>query len=327
MNGKGKGKGRDAPPAEKPRVKRRTVTEEIVPPDEPAAAEETGGGFEEIDDTRDFTGYDQNLRAYMESGGGVKDYTATLYKYDNLNKQKQYVCNTTQNEILSMHDVGMTFGSGEYRYLVTFPGETKLPPKAFRFNIHPVYDQYRAKEGRDILPDPRGNGGGGKSSIAESLEIIKSVVEIIKPMIPQPSPSADPTAALLQNYGMVKEILKSNLHENVNLFGQVLAAKKDLMENGGGDDMEPEEREPSIVETIFPLIEKFAPLLLGKNPVQTAATLTAVNAIPQVKQTIQQLREPKHRDALKKLIIQLDAKYGAGEINKILSGLKIKRPN
>jgi len=310
-----KGKGK-TPPGGK--LIHRKIDETIESPDETAPDGNADGSFVETDDTRDFTGYDKTLVAYMEESGGVKDFTASLYKYDPVIKQKQAMCDTRKNDILSMHDVGMLLGSGEYRYLVTFPPETKIPPKAFKFNIHPIYDQYREKSGltsnqqQNIL-----HGGNGKSSMMETMEMMKMMVEIIKPMIPQPSAQINPLDTLMQSYSMTKEVLKNNLRENVGLYRELAKQQSETPE---GDGMETETEEKGILDTILPLIDKFAPLLLGNN-LQSQAAVAAVRALPEIKNVV------KKPDELKKIIAAVEGELGKEKADRILARLKIKRPN
>jgi hypothetical protein len=316
-------------PADKqksPKVKKRTITEEmdIDPadpvdnsPEDTAKIDKEEGGYAESDDVRDFSGYDKNLHEYMETAGGVKDYTATLYKYDNLNKQKQYVCNSSQNEIMTMNDVGMSFGSGEYRYLVTFPVETKVPPKAFRFNIHPVYDEYRKKAGMTDLPDPRNNPNQqGKNSMLESMEMMKMMIELMKPLIAPVQPQSNPMEMMLMNYRMTQDVLKSNLKENVGLYRELANIEKSK-----GDDMGnfTEEKEAGILDTILPLIERFAPLILGGG-FKSQAVVQAVKAAPEFKKAIQSPNQ------LQALIQAVEAKIGKEETVAILKKLNVKRP-
>lgn len=314
--------------ASKSKVTRRTITEEIdnIPdddhtPETPPAPppDKSEMGYVESDDTRDFSGYDRCLRDYMQSsGGGVKDFTATLYKYDNLNKQKQYVCNSTENEMLSMHDVGMTFGSGDYRYLVSFPAETKVPPKAFRFNMHPIYDTYREKAGMTALPDPRQvpPAAAARSGILESMELMKMLIDTIKPLMSAPAvQQQNPMELMMMNYRMTQDILKSNLKENVGLYRQMA----DIEKNRGDDMTITDEKEPGILETIIPLIERFAPMLLGSNPA-SAAMVQAVKAAPEFKKAL------KNPDELQMLIGAVEQKLGKAETDAILKRLNVRRP-
>lgn len=311
-----------AAPAEKPaRVRRRVITE-TVEQDEPTP---TGSGtdtsepaaFEETDDIRDFSGYDRNLREYMENAGGVKEFTATLYKYDAVNQQKQYVCHSQANEVLTMHDAGMLLGSGSYRYLITFPPELKIAPKAFRFNIHTIYDSYRERAGLGgPSADPRGPAAGlmvnpGRSSLAETIELMKSVVEVLRPMMAPPSNNA--MESILANYAMTQDVLKRNLNENVSLYREIAALHKTRE-----PETEEEER-PGIMETLVPLIEKFAPLLFGNGPT-SAALVQTVKSAPQFKQVLGNPGE------LKAVISEIEKTLGKDKANEVLKKLNVKRP-
>jgi hypothetical protein len=303
-----------------PRVVRRRIIEEMQQEAEPAAPrqdrqepeqQQEESGYEETDDIRDFSGYDRNLREYMIEKGTTKDYTATLYKYDTINKNKQFVVHSQVNEIMTLHDVGMSFGSGEYRYLVTFPPESRIGPKAFRFNIHTVYDDYRKKAGLSDLPDPRMNGARPGGSVAETFELMKMMVELIKPMM-SPAANNNPMDFLMSSYRMTQDVLKDNLKSNVSLYRQLAEIEK-------AKEPEAEESGPGMMETIIPLIEKFAPLILGNN-LQSAALVQSVKSAPAFNELINQPSE------LKKLVSAIDEKLGASETNQILKKLNVRRP-
>jgi hypothetical protein len=66
--------------------------------------------------------------------------------------------------------------------------------------------------------------------------------------------------------------------------------------------------------------------LIGKPALAQSAILQGAQAIPDVAHTIKQLKAPGHIADLKKVIAALEKKYGAGEIDKVLKGLGIKRP-
>ena len=81
----------DRPRGQPGKVVKKTITEiEESTPEEKGAI--SNGGFEEVEDVRDYSGYDRTLAEYMEKTGKAKDYQSTLYKYDQISKGKQFVC-------------------------------------------------------------------------------------------------------------------------------------------------------------------------------------------------------------------------------------------
>jgi hypothetical protein len=305
--------------ARRPRVVKTVTTETI---EAAPAADDPGNEkpFAEIEDTRDYTGYDKSLKSYMhEFGMSDANYTAVLFKYDPIIKQKQYVCDSRTNEMLSQHDIGMSFGGGEYRYLVTFDDE-KIKAKAFKINLHKCYDEYREKAGL-VSPGGNGHGGNGKSNLAETIEIMKTIFEMIKPLFPQQSaaPALAPSTEIFNAYGMMKDILRKNLNENMDLINEVIRGRIDGQGRGGEMETEVEEAQPDIVDRILPLIEKFAPMIMGNN-LQSKITVEAVKALPEFKNLM------KNAGDLKNVVDAVEKKIGKAETDKILTKLKVSRP-
>ena len=321
MSVKKEGAG-NAPAGVTTRLKHRRVIEDSLVPDDQAAGDQVVPMpvFSESGDRRDFSNYGTRLKQYIDTFGGKKEYTATLYKFTGLSKQKQEICFETVNDMLSMHQVGVQFGSGDYRYLVTFPDDDKIPAKAFTFSINAAYDQLRKKQGLDPAPDPRGNG---RSHITETMEIFKSFVELIKPLLEsKTAPAVNPVQELIGGYSMMQTVLKDSLRDQLSFNREVIAGSA----GAPADDAPAEDDRPDLVEKIFSLIEKVAPLVLGKPGIQTAAILGAAKDMPGVKKTIDQITDPAHREDYRKLVQALDKKYGAREVDKFITGLKLRRP-
>jgi len=286
----------------------------IVPAVEPQEIEENQE-FSEVGDTRDFAAYDITLRDYLSTAGNVKDYTATLYKYDNQIKGKQFVCDVKHNEMISMHDVGVSFGSGEYRYLVSFPPETHLPPKAFRFNIHKVYDKYGGSATAETQRPQ-------VSSFNESLAMLKAFAEIIKGMMPPPPPPPkDPFEIMTGAYQATQHILKRNLEETSQIMKEAAEARAQINNNNDDDDDEKggSQEKIGMLQLFMPMIEKYIPLLLGKGSA-AEATAETIKALPQFQDLI------KNKSDLQAVVKAVESKIGKKETAEILEKLSINRP-
>lgn len=300
-------------------ISKKTVTVTQQEPPEPSA-DILDNEFNETEDLRSFAGYDSVLRSYMETAGGPKTYYAELYKYDSMAKQKQYVVNASENAMMTAHDVGMAFGSGEYRYLVTFSEESGLKPKAFRFNIHPVYDEYRQKAGLSSLPDPRA-ATIGRNNISDTLEIMKSLAAVFKEMMPAqitapPPVQTDPFQGMLGAYEMMQAVMKKNLLDTSQLYREMNERNKP----GEKVNQEIEEDEgPSLVDRFLPLLEKVIPFILGPGPAG-AAVVAGVKAAPEFAGLL------KDKAQLFQAINELDSKIGKEETDKVLKRFGIKRP-
>lgn len=305
-------------------MKREREKERIEPEEndvKPAVA------VEETDDIRDFAGYDATLRQWLsEEDLSDRAYKATLYKYDNLNKSKQWIIGEWSNEILSAHDVGMQYGSGEYRYLLTFPPKNgKIGKiKAFKFNIHTVYDEYRKKAGitADAAPAPVPAQRGA----LEGIDTIRALIEALKPILPaQNAPAFDPGQMMMNQYSMMSKVLEKNLMEQISIQKRIAERYQDDQdeidtEGGAPMDVQPQAQpQAGIWEQIKPYIDILLPQLLG-NPVQAQAAAAAVKAIPQFRDFV------NNAEDFARFIKEAEEKIGADKVQTVLKRLRLKRP-
>ena len=287
--------------------------------DEPEEKSEQPSNYEESSDVRDFAGYDQDLQNWIASEQlERRSYTACLYKYDPINRAKQWLVDTTRDEIMSAHDVGMQFGSGEYRYLITFKSLDDRPPrvKGYKFNIHPCYDERRRKAGINVAEVPNAlTASKNMSGFAEAGEMFKSFVEIIKPIIHRDEGGG----SMIQNYQMMNEVLKNQLLETVKMHRELVNKATSPTEPEGDDEDMPEETTPNWIEQIMPLLDQWLPKLLGKGP-QSQLTAATIKALPQFKQIV------KDKSKFKGLCAELDKEMGKEKLDAVLAKLKMKRP-
>jgi len=273
--------------------------------------------FEETNDIRDFSGYDVELQEWVSRENLDKlSYSASLFKYDPINRAKQWLVTQNKDEILTAHDVGLQFGSGEYRYLITFRAVDNNPPrvKAFKFNIHPCYDEKRRKMGAEAPAPTMLSAGRGVSEFGGAMELIKGVVDMLKPLInAQPVAPVDQSGTMLQNYTLMNEVLKKNLMENIALHKDLAGKINNAEPFDEGDDM-PEET--NWLAQVMPFIESILPKILGDG-IQSKATVAAVKALPQFKQIV------KDKGEFKKLVDGLTAEVGAEKVAALLKKLKI----
>lgn len=289
------------------------VTTETIEPSEVDLPE--ASNYSDSDDLRDFAGYDRSLHEYIETGGGAKSFTAKLYKYDNMSKTKQYLCDTRSDEMLSQEDVGMMFGSGDYRYLVLFPDSPKLDPKAFKFNLHSIYDQKREKAGLVSPVDTRQQKGG----ILESLEIMEKFATIMKSIAPPvtvSAPQAQGPEIMAGMFSMMQELMKKSFRDNMEFMSEIAKEKRELIDNSETED-EPE-RAGNMLDTVLPIIERFIPIILGNNP-QSAAAVAVAKSMPEVKKLMGDKRQ------LKDAIQLLDKKLGKQETDEVLKKFGVSR--
>lgn len=248
-------------------------------------------------------------------------YTATLYRFGGASNTKQFIVFQWVNELPTAHEVGLEYGPGEYRLLVVIRDGQAAGVKSFRFNIAQEYAEYRRKAGRDGSPlggATPGNGGG----LRESLEVVKLVVETLKPLLEARSaaPQSDPMAAMLPAYEMMGQVMKKNLMENVTLYKEMAQRIADR-DDGDVDDNEGEEEAPQQDWTaaLMPLLEKYLPVLLGGG-VKGRVAVETLKSLPQYRKIV------RDETQLAALIRGVEKRYGKAETDKLLQRLKVRRP-
>lgn len=86
-----------------------------------------------------------------------------------------------------------------------------------------------------------------------------------------------------------------------------------------GEDGTPDDRTPTILEQLLPLIENLVPKLLGHGP-KAEATAGVVKTLP----IFQEIA--KNRQVLKALCVEVERKHGRESLDEILGKLGLKRP-
>jgi hypothetical protein len=282
------------------------VTEEEV---EPVSTE----SIEESEDLRNPGAYNSVVKNWLKKVNPTgEEFTATLYRYDPLNKQRQSVVDERIGEILSMDDIGMSYGSGAYRYLIQIPdGDNDPICRAGKINIDKVYDERRKKAGLVESQEVEKK----QNSMLESLELMKSFAEIIKSVMPPPAaPNPDQTAMMLQNFTMMQSVLKKSLLDTSEMY-------KNMMQEKTATEEEEEEDKPQegggMKDLIMPLLDKFMPILLGDTP-KAALTAETIKALPEFQKLL------KDNQQLKSIIDAVKSEFGQGKTEKVLKKLGIK---
>jgi hypothetical protein len=272
-----------------PKHRKTTIIEENVDPADASAKAPSDGQGLEIDDHRDQENFPEQLSEFIQENtgeAGKLEYVATLYKYDAKYTQKQYLVEKRRNEIISADEIGMNYGSGEYRYLVTFPG-TNHPPKAFKLNLHPVYDERRAKAGLSTPATAPAQG------FTDQLQMFKLFVETLKPLLSTQA-AANPSEAMIDSYSMLSTVLKNQLQDSMETNRKMLIESKRMMrrevygDDAGYDDQEGEDN--NMWKRFIPLIEKYLPVILGGG-IKSEITMDVIKASPVFKDLIRNKQE------------------------------------
>lgn len=269
--------------------------------------------------------------------------TATLYKFDDPNSgsEKKQVCKWT-GDIPDSHTIGLKFGSGRYMFILTIPPGKKKDRRitSYRFRLHAYYDELRKGElNQELLsgpsptrsPVPVPMQGNGSDTTAQAFTMLKEVLALFLPLLtrqqtPQPSNGHD----LIGAYSMMRQVMKDSLLENQQLLSDMQRKYMRMIpataEKEEGIEFADEEKPKSMLEQFLPMLEKFVVPLLNKPPMVQQATLSGMQAIPHVSETIKQIA--KNKEEVSRFIEYFD-KINKGDrkkTDKILAMLKVTRP-
>jgi len=241
-----------------------------------------------------------------------------VYKYENATTGDLKVqCDRIDGEdIPDPHQVGLLYGSGRYLMIVSIPDGTGQQKKmrALRFRLHSRYDEMLKSRVAAVAVSavpaaPAVNG------LRDGIDLIKSVVEVLKPLLDTRQASGPDVSKLLEgNYNMMAGVLSRSLASSQELIDQVNRAK---IENAP-QSVEPDE--PDFLVKIMPLVEKFLPLILGGGA-GAAGTAAVIRGIPEVAKVVNNAGE------LRRVVSWLDGRIGAEKCNTVLKALKVRRPN
>jgi hypothetical protein len=245
-----------------------------------------------------------------------------LYKFDNAQsgESKAFLSKFTDTDPPDEDFIGRTFGSGRYMIVVAFPVSEKAPKgfmRAYRIKIHPYYDTLKKEVALPpVAPTIIQQSG---SSLTETIEVLKSLITAIAPLMAHKQESPDVSTMLYRNYEITSRVLEKNLLENVKNQSEL---QRKLQSVGNGEDMgnaiETDEDEPGLIEQLKPLLIEWLPTLIGNNT-QAKAVQQMVKTAPQFKQIINNKKE------FKTLVAYLDAEKGKEITDKILTNLKLRR--
>jgi hypothetical protein len=317
-------------------AKKRVLSE--VPPTSPAEVppenqepfpQKTPPGVqpevEEIDDFRDANNIDSILQEYIAKENlDETAYRASLYRYDKVNKQKQILVDSTVGCVLSPHDIGMSMGSGEYRYVITWPnkrGPTGLAYiKAFRINIGPEYDAKRALTNPPPLPGFGGPVTPPQNPVEAALQLVGALVQMNGMMRGPGAAAVESPAQMAASHLQFQEVMQQTSMQYVEFMRTM---RKQMLAINDVDDYEDEEEdEPGddeLVKTIKELAVTFLPKLLGNGP-GAKITAAAVRSMPQFKKITKNPVTAAH------LLAELEKDFGKEKVDAVCERLKIKRP-
>lgn len=276
--------------------------------------------------------YIDRINTFIQRNDLVEEATVYyLYKFDHptSGEGKAFIAKYTDDTDPPDEDtIGKTFGSGRYMVVVAIPVCAKAPKgymRAYRIRIHAFYDQFKNKlalpeQAPVQAPAPTMIQQPG-NSLNDSIALLKELVMVIAPLMAQKDNSMpDLSGILLKNYELTSEVLKKNMLESVKTNSELQRKMLSVenQEDMGGNRVEIDEPEPSLIEQLKPFIEQYLPMIIGNNP-QAKVVQQMVKTAPEFKRIVNNKRE------FKTLIAFLDQEKGKETTNKILASLKLSR--
>ena len=278
---------------------------------------EEKSSLEEIEPDKSFEDdLDEWLAGYDDNSCKV-----SLYKYENrsMGARRALVCQF-EDEIPTMHQIGVAYGSGRYYLLVSIPrpdAAGKKPVKSYTFRIHETYDQYTAK--KDTAPVV--------SPMQETLQMMTAMIGVITPLINamRPAQQQNPLELIqpliIGQAKAMQDIATTSIQNQMTTANEMIKKQIDQsFEVVDEEDRDEENEGDSLFEQIMPMVEQFLPQILGDKTGMFAKTaIGMVKKAPQFKQLVED------KNSYIRLIDHLDEKYGSAETNRLLKMLKLKR--
>jgi len=275
---------------------------------------------DELVSLADEVGIEKRLREWADRENPERLQVLTyVYKYDNpTTGDLKVLCDRLEEEIPDPHAIGLQYGSGRYMVMVSIPNGTtqERKVKGLRFRLHARYDELRkaAAGGGGASPVPLAVAVAPQASLREGVEIVRSVVEMLAPLIAaQRSSSPDVSKILESSYDMTQAILRKSVENSQHLINQVQEAR--LAQNPADD----RDEEPDFLGRVMPLLEQFLPVLLGGGA-QAKTTAAMVRSLPQFSKVI------SNKDEMSRIVAWLDKMHGREKCDRLLSALRVNRP-
>jgi hypothetical protein len=308
---------------------------------EKKAAPATEGDYEE-EPAKKKSDVDQVIAEYQEEAKRREATAkATYYKYDSdqPRAERVFIAYFTGEEIPQRHELGLMFGGGKYAVKLELPQGTaeERDGTTYVFKIHPVYNEHKARHDAEKrkkelaelqAANPTAAAGGG--SAEQTFLMVERILALILPTIKAANTQAALSAPakndgrdLLQQYGLMQEILKNNLYDTAETYREFNQRFKDLstdsIEDAETDETaEPPAKEAGIVETIVKLIEPFFGLIAQNSPAAKIAA-TTLKAAPQFAEV---LSDP---NLCRMIVSYFDKTKGVEKANLALKNIGINR--
>ena len=254
----------------------------------------------------------------------------SLYRYDKVTHNKQWFMHESADDVLSAHEVGTMFGSGEYRYLLV-PNDKSKKVRAWRFNVGAHYDQIRDKSGRS--DDGQDGTGGRHMGLGDSLSVIREVAELVKSMMvaqrdsqPPAAPSPD-MGFFSESLRLMSSAMQQQMTDNLKFVREIsmearrgaLALPSPEEEQGGDDVQSGTDTIIDKLERVWPMIEPFVKKLVGGGP-DAEGIAAMIKGNPEMQGIINDARR------FSQFVKIMDAKLGKAKVDEALGKIGVVRP-
>ena len=298
------------------------------------SASDTPPEFTDLDTFKieeDFKGsFDQDVVKFLQDSNlADSGYIVYVYKFIGGSGSPREQCIQFNNEIKSKHEIGLMFGSGRYEIqIVGTDSSGKRKSACRKFILHPHYDNLMddAKKLPATIPGsvPLQTTVVHNQGIGESLNIMKELITLMLPLMAAKQSTGENFPAMMKDtYKIMNENMMSNMRESTKFFNEMQRSsfdtKLDGYEEGVDDEKEDVTSMQKMIEMVAPIMEKFLPLILGKNQV-AQETVGVLKSFPQYRDAV------KSKKTLLRLISYLDKNKGKDITNKLLKKLGLTRP-
>ncbi len=261
----------------------------------------------------------------------LSEIQCTLYKYDNADSGSgKAQIGVWKNDIPDRHTVGLKHGAGKYTILIIKPksntGDRKITSRTFKLHEH--YNTLQLEE--QNKNNPYANMPGMNPMMFpvqqpqhDNMDMIKvmqqmmaNTMQMLTPILAAAiAPKGNGNGNPLDQYSMVDKLLQNNAKNNIEFYGEL---QKKMIDK----DIElGSEENPTLIQQILPLIDKFLPMFTSSKTTPDAEnTLKAIKESDQYKEVI------KDKSVVKQLISHLEDKHGKVKVSKVLKKLNITRP-
>ena len=283
--------------------------------DPPAADPQQPEPAETLDPGEEING----LESWIDSEA-IADSAPKIWLYrferDETTRRVERVLVERLASLLDPHDVGLIHGGGRYEMIVALDTSKSGGRKGriFRFTLGSNYNKTPGSV-PSVVSSP-----AAASSLSDGLAIIDRVLKTIQPLLSKGS--GDTPAQMLQMYQLFGDMMRDSAVKNQKLL---LDMQKMMLEGDERDEDDPPEPQQTeakgrdmMTEILLGLAEEYLPKVLGGG--EGAAKI--VKLIRDNQQFSRITSDPTEKG---KLLVALDKRFGAEQVDKFLSACGVSR--